>query len=146
MKGFTLIESLFVLFICSMFILLPTLSIQKWQRVLEVEQFLSSFEKRLLLTQQMAVVNNINTQILFLDQENRITFIGPKIAANLEEIQLIIPASLLADGPEKITFKKGSGNNGNLAKYSFVWEEKQQVIEFQFQLGSGRYVKKIKDI
>ncbi|MDA9471511.1 hypothetical protein C240_1679 [Enterococcus sp. 5H] len=94
----------------------------------------------------MAIVNSVNTQILFSDQGNRITFISPKISANLEEYQLIIPSSLLADGPGKITFKKGSGNNGNLAKYSFVWEEKQQVIEFQFQLGSGRYVKKIKDI
>ncbi|WP_271494386.1 competence type IV pilus minor pilin ComGD [Enterococcus sp. 5H] len=146
MKGFTLIESLLVLFICSIFLLLPTLSIKQWQRTLEVEQFLSSFEKRILLTQQMAIVNSVNTQILFSDQGNRITFISPKISANLEEYQLIIPSSLLADGPGKITFKKGSGNNGNLAKYSFVWEEKQQVIEFQFQLGSGRYVKKIKDI
>ncbi|MGX7149347.1 competence type IV pilus minor pilin ComGD [Enterococcus ureasiticus] len=142
MKGFTLIESLVVLFICTIFMLLPTLTINKWKQVLEVDQFLSSFEKKLLFTQQMAVVNTVDTQVIFFEQSQQINFKNGQV---VEEI-LEIPVSLQIAGPEKIIFKKGSGNIGKLSKFSFSWIEKNQLIEFQFQLGSGRYVKKIKQL
>ncbi|WP_242590278.1 competence protein ComGD [Enterococcus sp. DIV0840] len=142
MKGFTLIESLVVLFICTIFMLFPTLTINKWKQVLEVDQFLSSFEKKLLFTQQMAVVNTVDTQVIFFEQSQQINF---KNGQAVEEI-LEIPVSLQLAGPEKLTFKKGSGNIGKLSKFSFSWIEKNQLIEFQFQLGSGRYVKKIKQL
>lgn len=143
MKGFTLIESLIVLSICTIFILLPTLAIKKWKQVLEVDQFLSSFEKKILFTQQMAVVNTMDTQIVFFEQQQQIHFLIPKNDAKFEAEILEIPTALKAVGPDKLIFKKGSGNNGKLAKYSFSWTEKNQLIEFQFQLGSGRFVKKI---
>lgn len=141
-KGFTLIESLVVLFICTLFMLLPTLTINKWKQTLEVEQFLSSFEKKMLFTQQIAVVNTIDTQIIFFDKRQQINF---KNGQTVEEI-LEIPLTLQTVGPDKLTFKKGSGNIGKLSKFSFLWTEKNQLIEFQFQLGSGRYVKKIKQL
>ncbi|WP_242586736.1 competence type IV pilus minor pilin ComGD [Candidatus Enterococcus ikei] len=146
MKGFTLIESMIVLLICTMFLLLPTLAINKWKQVLEVEQFLSTFEKHLLYTQQMAIVNTVDTQIIFFEQSQQINFMIPNNGQYLEEEPLKIPASLKGFGPNKITFKKGSGNNGRLSKFSFSWLEKKQLIEFQFQLGSGRYVKKIEKL
>ncbi|WP_429950473.1 competence type IV pilus minor pilin ComGD [Enterococcus sp. AZ101] len=144
MKGFTLIESLLVLSICITFILLPTLAIKKWKQVLSAEQFLSSFEKRLLFTQQMAIVNRLDTQIIFYEQNQSFNFLIPRDGRKAEKTVLEIPTVLRATGPPKIIFKKGSGNNGNLSKFSFSWSEKEQLIEFQFQLGSGRYVKKIK--
>lgn len=146
MQGFTLIESLLVVFICTMFMLLPTLAIKKWKQVLEVDQFFSSFEKQLLFTQQMAIINMTDTQIVFFESSRHIKFLTPKNEQLLEEVLLEVPASLEAAGPQKIIFKKGSGNNGKLAKFSFSWTEKNQLIEFQFQLGSGRYVKKIKQL
>lgn len=138
MKGFTLIESLLVIFICTMFLLLPTLAVNKWRQVLEVNQFLSSFEKQLLYTQQMAVIHSIDTQILFLEERQELNFF------TTEETSLKVPQDLQATGPSKIVFKSSSGNNGKLSKYSFSWTEKKQIIEFQFQLGSGRYVKQIR--
>ncbi|WP_249921841.1 competence type IV pilus minor pilin ComGD [Candidatus Enterococcus palustris] len=146
MKGFTLIESLFVVFICSIFIMLPTLSIRNWQHMLEVEHFLSSFEKKILFTQQMAVVNTMDTQVIFYEHSQQFNFLIPKNTNAMEEKLVEIPTRLKAVGPDKITFKNGSGNNGKLSKFSFLWAEKNQLIEFQFQLGSGRYVKKIKSL
>ena len=140
MKGFTLMESLVVLFICTTFMLLPVLAINKWKQVLDVEQFLSSFEKNLLFTQQMAVVNTIDTQIVFFEDSQQISFVSSKNES------LLIPEALHANGLNKIVFKKDSGNNGNLSKFSFLWKEKKKVIEFQFQMGSGRYVKKIQSL
>lgn len=142
MRGFTLIESLMVLFVCTIFILLPTLSINDWKDTLEVEQFLSSFEKKILFTQQMAVVTAIDTQILFFEQEQQFHFSIPSNGNKIEEM-VGIPAPLKAVGPSKFTFKKDSGHNGKLSKFSFLWAEKNQLIEFQFQLGSGRFDKKI---
>jgi competence protein ComGD len=139
MKGFTLVESLIVVFACTTFLLLPTLSINRWQQGIELEQFLSTFEKHLLLTQQMAIVTMQDTKIIFDEQEQQLQF----VLSDTENIQLPIPTALKASGPDKIVFKSMSGNNGRLAKFAYFWTEKKQLIEFQFQLGSGRYVKKI---
>lgn len=144
--GFTLIESLIVLFVCTLFMLLPTLAIKHTQQALEVEQFISSFEKKILFTQQMAVVEMVDTQIRFFKQTQQVKFLVAKNSYTTEEDSVTIPSALNAEGPDKIIFKKVSGNNGKLAKFSFYWTEKNQVIEFQFQMGSGRYVKKIKQL
>ncbi|OJG27529.1 prepilin-type N-terminal cleavage/methylation domain-containing protein [Enterococcus caccae] len=135
-----------VVFICTLFLLLPTLTIKKSQQVLEVKHFFSSFEKNILFTQQMAVVEMVDTQVLFFEQNQQIQFWLSKSESSTGKHILKVPESLKATGPDKIIFKNSSGNNGKLAKFSFLWTEKKQVIEFQFQLGSGRYVKKIKQV
>ncbi|MEI5995048.1 competence type IV pilus minor pilin ComGD [Candidatus Enterococcus mansonii] len=123
---------------------MPTLAIQRWKQAIETEQFLATFEKKLLFTQQMAIVNSNNTEIIFQEQEQKINFLILGFEEEVSENSLTIPDSLQGTGPNKIIFKKDTGNNGNLSKYSFLWSAKRQLIEFQFQLGSGRYVKKIK--
>lgn len=144
MKGFTLIEILVVFLVCTLFMLLPTLAINKWRQIVEVDQFLSSFEKKMIFTQQMAVVNAVDTQIIFLEKNQHINFLIPKNEQIVEDEILEIPASLEISGSDKLAFKKGSGNISKLSKFSFLWKDKKQLIEFQFQLGSGRYIKKIK--
>lgn len=139
LKGFTLIESLVVVFVCTFFMLLPTLSIERWRHMIEIEQFLSTFEKQVLFTQQMAIIKMTDTQIVFEEEQQQLYF----IVSENEQIHLSVPTDLNASGPNKIVFKAISGNNGKLAKFTYDWPEKKQSIEFQFQLGSGRYVKKI---
>ncbi|GGC87071.1 competence type IV pilus minor pilin ComGD [Enterococcus wangshanyuanii] len=142
LNGFTLIESLIVVFVCTFFMLLPVLSIERWQRMIEIEQFLSTFEKQLLFTQQMAIVKMTDTQIVFEKEEQQLYF----VVSEHEQARLSVPEGLNASGPNKIVFKAQSGNNGKLAKFTYDWSEKQQSFEFQFQLGSGRYVKKINQL
>lgn len=137
--GFTLLETLLVLFISSFFLLLPTLAIKQWQQVLTVEQFFNSVEKNILFTQQMSVVENVDTLILFSEEQQTIEF----ITQGEPNKRLKIPKNITGKGPRKITFKKRTGNNGILGKYEFEWLEKEQRIIFQFQMGSGKYVKKI---
>lgn len=140
-KGFTLIESLLVLFICSIFLMFPTLAIKKWQEVLIVEQFLTSVEKNILFTQQMSVVEQIDTKIFFSEEAQFIEF---DIQGDRQENRkLVLPRNLLGRGPKKNIFKSISGNNSRLEKYEFDWQDKKQRIVFQFQMGSGKYIKKI---
>ncbi|WP_338070477.1 competence type IV pilus minor pilin ComGD [Enterococcus rivorum] len=138
-QGFTLLESLLALSVCSLFLLLPTLAINEWQQVLQVEQFFNSVEKNILFTQQMAVVQSVDTKILFSEEKQLIEF----VTQEEKNGQLEIPEAIMGRGPGKVTFKKITGNNGVLGKYEFDWPEKRQRVVFQFQLGSGKYVKKI---
>lgn len=101
-------------------------------------QFFGSFERHLLHTQQVAVTGEQDTMIYLKKQQLHF------VSTYAENI-LDIPLELEAVGPEKITFKQGSGNNGRLAKYSFVWKDRKKQIDYQFQMGSGRYVKKISE-
>ncbi|MTD42339.1 prepilin-type N-terminal cleavage/methylation domain-containing protein [Erwinia sp. CPCC 100877] len=139
-QGFTLVETLIVLLVCSIFLFLPVLAIKEVKRSLEVDQFIAAFEKKLLFTQQLAIVDNHDTQVVFDEPRQEVYFLT---SSSIKE-GLAIPPDINMSGPQKITFKKGTGNNGKLSKYSFFWKNKQLRIDCQFQLGSGRYVKTIK--
>lgn len=139
--GYTLLEFLLVLSIGIFFLLLPTLSLKNWQQTLTVEQFLSSFEKKLLLLQQLAIVERQETQFSLSSNQQELIFTSFACQESLT-----IPKALSFTGPKKIRFNKETGNNSQLARFVFRWHEKQQLIVFQFQLGSGRYVKKVQSL
>ena len=139
--AFTLFETLLVLLCCSVFLLLPVLSIQSWQRKIEVQQFLTSFEKNILFTQQIAIVNGIDTKLTLNEDKQEIIFYSTKQIA--DTTKLMVPEALKVSGPKQISFKKTTGNSGNLSKFIFKWQAEKQAIEYQFQLGSGRFVKNI---
>lgn len=140
-QAFTLVEALIVLLVCSTFLFLPVLAVKQVKRSLEGEQFIAAFEKQLLFTQQLAIVDNHDTQVIFDETKQTVYFLA---SPSTEEV-LTVPPDITMSGPQKITFKKGSGNNGTLSKYVFIWANRRLKIDCQFQLGSGRYVKKIKE-
>ncbi|MBL1228108.1 prepilin-type cleavage/methylation domain-containing protein [Enterococcus sp. BWB1-3] len=139
-SGFTLIETLLVFVVAVSLISLSSLLVEKNISNFSTAQFFSSFEKQLLYTQQMAVVGAVDTEVYFSLEEQQFRFV-----TGSKEEALLLPEALAATGPAKIIFKKGTGNNGNLSKYSFKYSRKNQLIEFQFQMGSGKYVKKISE-
>ena len=140
-QGFTLIESLIVLTAAILLLGLPLIIGNQTKENVIAAQFFSSLEKHLLFTQQMAIVGGKDGQIFFSAEDRTIVF---SFASGKE--QLSIPKDLSASGPSIITFKNGSGNNSQLSRYSFDWKEKGERIVFQFQMGSGRFVKKISQL
>ena len=141
LSAFTLFETLLVLSCCLLFLLIPTISIQYWQRKIEANQFLASFEKNILFTQQIAILNGKNTQLSLDEQNQKILFYS--IQQEEPSKILMVPKTLKVSGPKKIIFKQFTGNNGNLSKFVFYLQFEKKRIEYQFQLGSGRFVKKI---
>ncbi|WP_086350382.1 competence type IV pilus minor pilin ComGD [Candidatus Enterococcus clewellii] len=135
--GFTLVETLLVLFVTTFLIGLPSLLLERGQENVLVGQFFGSFERQVLHIQQLAVTGEEDTTIIFT-KSNELAF----LSAHTKNV-LVIPKELEAVGPEKIIFKKGTGNNGRLSKYSFVWRNKKKQVDYQFQMGSGRYAKNI---
>lgn len=143
-KGFTLLEMLFSLAIFSSLFWLGALSVTRYHQTLIVQQFFQSFEKYLLYTQQSAIVQMAPTEIHFLEKENKLLFLTPNNQRAQAQFQLTIPEALQGTGPQKIVFKAHSGNNSQLKKYTFVWAEQKCLVEFQFQMGSGKYIRKTK--
>ncbi|MBP1045221.1 prepilin-type cleavage/methylation domain-containing protein [Enterococcus sp. BWM-S5] len=133
-----MVETLLVLLVTTFLIGLPSLLIEKSQKNIVVNQFFASFEKHLLHTQQLAITGEQDTSIIFSEGSDEVLFYFDQTKETLR-----IPEELKAAGPEKIVFKQGTGNNGRLSKYSFEWKDKKKRIDYQFQMGSGRYVKKI---
>lgn len=135
--GFTLIETLLVLFVITLLIGLPSVLMERSQENILIGQFFGSFERHLLQTQQLAVTGSEDTMIHFAEADCLV------FSSAYGKEALTIPTALEAVGPEKIVFKQRTGNNGKLSKYSFIWKKQGRRIDYQFQMGSGRYVKKI---
>lgn len=147
--GFTLIETLIVLFLVCSFVLLPTLALQRWQQQLEKRYFYYQLEKSILHLQQVAITDHQNTQIhLFQDDQQMLVFFTTQTEFPWKILN--VPESIKLVSGYSISFSAGKGNisttqpgNGSIPKIIFNEQEQlpNQVI-YQFQLGSGRFERK----
>lgn len=143
-QAFTLIESLLVLLIVSIFFAVPTLVVGKSVETIEIARFLDRFEKSLLVTQQEAILTKEPTKIhqLYYD-EAAVDFQfanGKKILP-----RLTVPEKLTMTRTTKleIIFKAETGTNSSLQIIAFEWPEKKQKIRYKFLFGKGHYDKEI---
>ncbi|MDH6365553.1 competence protein ComGD [Enterococcus sp. PF1-24] len=139
--GFTLLESLLVLMVASLFLLIPTLSLEKWQQTSGERLFFARFEKRMAATQQAAIVRQKTRQMMYHPEDATISFSG--IGDNKAGIALVIPDAMVYNGVKEIRFKAISGNYSGMVKLKFTIPEKEMAIHYQFMLGSGKYTKEI---
>ncbi|OJG70001.1 prepilin-type N-terminal cleavage/methylation domain-containing protein [Enterococcus phoeniculicola] len=135
-----MVESLITLFVVTSFTLLPTLSTIRLQDKIEIEQFFASLEKRILASQQAAITGMLPSEMQITDSS---IYFRTLVSTGIDWSLLIIPKELVYTGTSKLVFSMNSGNNSSLSKMSFYWKEKKETISYQFQLGSGRYIKKI---
>ncbi|MGK0552408.1 competence type IV pilus minor pilin ComGD [Enterococcus faecalis] len=142
LQGFTLWEVLLVLSIVSGLVIFPNLLLRRWQQYVHVTQFLATFEKQLAYTQQSAITLEQNMEVLLSQEQQKFSFAD--FGSSGKKFQeVVVPDDLQVQGPAKIIFLRKTGNNGYLGKYTFSYPKKQQKIIYQFQLGSGKYVKKV---
>lgn len=141
--GYTLIESLIVLLVISIFATLPVVVLPRLKEKLEVYQFLNQFEKYTLLTQQVAILSNQFTGISrAADNQNQIVF-------SLEyekNIILTLPKELRVSSFRSKNFYKNTGNIDRLENIRFTWKTENKWIDYTFLLGKGHYDKTIKPI
>lgn len=138
--GFTLIESLVVLFVVTLFIALPSIVIQDAKETLEVVHFLDHFEKNILMTQQAAITSNERTRMMQRDTTTEYYFYTDTIE------KLDMPKDLRASRIKTLYFNSGSGNNSSLQKLHFYWDKNNQKITYSFLFARGHYEKKITTI
>ncbi|KAF1299089.1 hypothetical protein BAU15_00130 [Enterococcus sp. JM4C] len=140
LKGFTLIETLIALMVVTSFVFIPTLASAPLQKKIEVEQFFTTLEKRVLASQQAAITGMLPSEVQISAHS---IYFRTMISTGIKWANLEIPKELIYTGTPKIVFAMNSGNNSSLKKMSFYWQAENKVISYQFQLGSGRYIKKI---
>ena len=137
--GFTLIESLLVLMVSSMFLFFPVVAIEYYQRSAEVLGFCARLEKGLYTIQQSAIIDNTQTRAIYQAEPTpTVSFYG---AATEPVTKIEVPPQLAMQAFPDILFSSQSGNNSSLRRIVFYWQEKKQTISYKFLFGSGRYEK-----
>ncbi|EOH92622.1 competence type IV pilus minor pilin ComGD [Enterococcus villorum] len=140
--SYTLIETVFVLVVTLGMFIFPVFSVASWQKQMAIEQFFTQFEHRIYVTQKIAIVNQQTTTIAYDPNLNQMIFNIPKTM--IDWAILKVPKEIEVKKKEKISFAAYTGNESSLKAYEFYWNEKKQTIIYQFQMGSGHYIKKIK--
>lgn len=125
--GHTLLETLLVLFIIS--------------TLLAAYQFFDQFERRIYATQKAAIVNQENTTIAYDNKQAQIIFTVPQQMSSWSMLK--IPKEIEVRRASTIIFAAKTGNESSLNVYQFYWKKEKQLISYQFQMGSGHYLKKV---
>lgn len=141
-RGYTLIESLLILTIVLVAAAFPILAIEEVQQQMIVHQFFASFEKRISAAQKAAIVNQQQTSFELTSDQRQLFFDVPAYFDHHWNY-LQIPSELVVQRAERIVFAANTGNESSLRAYRFYWPRKNQVITYQFQMGGGRYIKRI---
>ncbi|OTP10500.1 hypothetical protein A5844_002200 [Enterococcus sp. 10A9_DIV0425] len=141
-SAYTLIETLIVLTLTLFFFLFPIIAFTSWKNDLSAYQFFIQFERRIYAVQKSAIVHQKNTSFSYVQEKNYLLFQAPSYSSMMWQV-LPIPDGITVEQDGIITFKAETGNESSLKKYTFYWTRKKQRISYQFQMGSGRYLKKI---
>ncbi len=144
-SAFTLLESLLVLTVVSLFIMVPTMLIKKTTQTMATIYFFDQLEKSILTCQQVAIVSGRYTEaLLYSPSQPEIVFwLNP--SERLET--LTIPETLRVPRAWRgVKFSGGTGNTNLYQNIDFIWDEKKQKITYRFLIGKGHYEKIITDL
>lgn len=138
-SGFTLIETLLVLSVVSLFLVLPTIHFNYLTRKSETALFFESFQSSVTLVQNYAVLNDVWTVVTFRSSWKEIGFrVSGESDHPIEHIITIPDHIQLLNTSVEFRFSKKSGNIGHYETIKFKTPEGN--VEYVFQLGSGRFV------
>lgn len=141
-NGFTLIESLIVLFVISLFTFLPGLLLENYRQHLEERQFFAELEQRIILTQQLAVTNQVSTKIKSAGNKQEVHFSTQLVSGETSQDWWILPVpeGIEVISESMISFQKETGKNeGKLGLLHFKVGERK--VKYQFQMGYNRFEK-----
>ncbi len=129
-KGFTLLESLLVFFICSFVLFIFSNSVKQSVRIARAEIFILQFERLYKDTQRMAGL-----------KRQQQTFGAKKGALYSQQEILKIPEEVEIND-FSITFDQKAGNS-SLQKITIFLPYQKKTISYQLEIGSGKYKKRI---
>lgn len=136
-SAFTLVESMLVLLVVSLFVMLPAVTMKNTKESLEVLHFLDHFEKNILLTQQTAITSGYATKMIQSDSGEEYYFYTDEI------LYQKLPEELTASQIRILYFKPNSGNNSSLQTLNFYWPKENKKITYRFKFARGHYEKEI---
>lgn len=126
-KGFTLFESLLVLFIVSFLAIGLSGAVGHTFQSVQEKVFLWEFEHLYKESQQLAITSQQNVHLQVSNQ---------KLTNGYQMVQ--VPKNVVIEQESELTFNQ-EGGNSSLAKIRFQFPEK--TVTYQLYIGSGRYKK-----
>ena len=136
-NGFTLIESILVLFIVSIMSFVLIINIVPIYNQKVIDTFLHQFEKDMMYAQQYAIVNKQATTILFVPTEYRYTVGENRITLPLLQREYNDEITIQATNfSNRVVFNgNGSIRKGGTIHISY----KNQTYKVVYYLGKGRF-------
>ena len=126
-KGFTLFESLLVLFSTTTLILMLSLTIRSSFADVEEQMFFREFEYTYLESQKLSLTEQRSTELQIRNSG---------IVTPLDTIKL--PESVEVENEQVIQFDKAGGNS-SLAK--IVFKTRKKTVTYQLYIGNGKFKK-----
>lgn len=144
-EGFTLLEAVVVLFLVSLLVGFPILSVQKAEESIKVQLFIEEFSSKITLLQTHAIMNGEPTSFEVKPGSNVVNFRVYGYDRNSHPLnhRWSLPEEVnFFGGSKRIIFKAHSGNVGDYGSFRLNTVSGQ--YNFVFQMGSGRFdVRKI---
>lgn len=144
--GFTLVESLITLFISSLLIILPVLSIDQLIDTIEIDMFFRELSSNISLMQNHAILSGENTIVEFIPRENKIKFkiydgsYDSNHPLNHEITLSDSICSFYGNDHQTIYFQSDTGNiSVAFNRWRVKFKTKNGLYELVFKLGSGRF-------
>ncbi|MDR0921948.1 MAG: type II secretion system GspH family protein [Lactobacillales bacterium] len=138
-RGYTLLETLIVLFVVSSFLFLPSLALDKFQQTQENQQFYGSFEKHVISAQELAITSVQECTIKLTENQRKICFdfgMGKET-----RWQLTLPKNVVLDSSKGTIGFTISGSTKEIGNVVFMDKLSNKHVKYQFELGSGKYRK-----
>jgi competence protein ComGD len=144
-SGFTLLESLIVMFCISVFFLVPLIMIKNWKEQLEVTMFLNKLERGIEKTHQSAIIESHGTSINQKRNSSEIIFNYWNHQKQMSDY-LKVEYPFVLKTNETIDFKNTTGNISKLQVIKLRDELNKKEITYKFQIGSGKVIKSEKKL
>lgn len=137
-EGFTLIESILVLFIIGLIFSFPIFSIRGVEEDIELDLFFEELSSSITMMQNHAILNNQPTYVEADPELKKFLFRVRGERQHELNHELIVPDSVTLIGTvRQYEFQSQSGNQGNLNRLRM--DTNQGRYELVFQMGSGRF-------
>lgn len=138
-KGFTLIESLIVLFIVSLIVMLSVHVTLTFEKELAVRHFFTKLDKHILLNHQASFVE---PERVVMGRESGSRSLYFKVGE--ESFLLPVPEELHISNFPPMHFSIGTGDRGEMRSFYIKWEAKKVEISYEFLFGKGHYEKQVR--
>lgn len=140
-EGFTLLESIVVLFIVTLTLSLPSVQTHEVHGKLEEELFFTELESRLQTMQTLAIVSGTRSMVTTYPSSQRIGFqnAGQSSESSLLKA-MILPesVSLVAGNVQQFHYNGQTGNVSAPLTIRFLANKRRRNVTIQ--LGSGRHL------
>lgn len=144
-SGFTLIETLLTLFVASLLIFIPVLSIEKITESIEIDLFFRELSSNITLMQNHAILTGHKTVVEFVPRDNLIRFRedrGSESSTHLKYREIPLQEGLYefyGDDYGEVAFNGYTGNIISKNGWTTYIKTSKGLYKLVFWLGSGRF-------